>query len=43
MRKARMSEYLMGGINFTDMACLTGKNIEGERLVYVRQSNCLSS
>ena len=29
--------YLMGGINFTDMACLTDKNIEGERLVYVRQ------
>ena len=29
--------YLMGGINFTDMAFLTDKNIEGERLVYVRQ------
>lgn len=29
--------YLMGGINFTDMAFLTDKNIEGERLVYDRQ------
>lgn len=29
--------YLMGGINFTDMAFLTDKNIEGGRLVYVRQ------
>lgn len=29
--------YLMGGINFTDMAFLTDKNVEGERLVYVRQ------
>lgn len=29
--------YLMGGINFTDMAFLTDKNIEGERLAYVRQ------
>lgn len=29
--------YLMGGINFTDMAFLTDKNIEGKRLVYVRQ------
>ncbi|MEL5892336.1 site-specific integrase [Bacteroides sp. GD17] len=29
--------YLMGGINFTDMALLTDKNFEGERLVYVRQ------
>lgn len=27
----------MGGINFTDMAFLTDKNIEGERLAYVRQ------
>ena len=25
--------YLMGGINFTDMAFLTDKNFEGERLV----------
>lgn len=29
--------YLMGGINFTDMAFLTNKNFEGERLVYIRQ------
>lgn len=29
--------YLMGGINFTDMAFLTDKNVEGGRLVYVRQ------
>ena len=29
--------YLMGGINFTDMAFLTNKNVEGGRLVYVRQ------
>ena len=29
--------YLMGGINFTDMAFLTDKNFEGERLVYIRQ------
>ena len=29
--------YLMGGINFSDMAFLTDKNIEGERLVYIRQ------
>lgn len=29
--------YLMGGINFTDMAFLTDKNIEVGRLVYVRQ------
>lgn len=29
--------YLMGGINFTDMAFLTDENFEGERLVYVRQ------
>ena len=29
--------YLMGGINFTDMAFLTDENINGERLVYVRQ------
>lgn len=29
--------YLMGGINFTDMAFLTDKNVEGERLVYARQ------
>lgn len=29
--------YLMGGINFTDMAFLTDKNIEGGRMVYVRQ------
>lgn len=28
--------YLMGGINFTDMAFLD-KNFEGERLVYIRQ------
>lgn len=27
----------MGGINFTDMAFLTDKNFEGERLVYIRQ------
>lgn len=32
-----MFSYLMGGINFTDMAFLTDKNFEGERLVYVRQ------
>ena len=29
--------YLMGGINFTDMAFLTDKNFDGERLVYIRQ------
>ncbi len=29
--------YLMGGINFTDMAFLTDKNIDGGRMVYVRQ------
>lgn len=29
--------YLMGGINFTDMAFLTDKNVEGGRLVYIRQ------
>jgi site-specific recombinase XerD len=29
--------YLMGGINFTDMASLTDKNIDGGRMVYVRQ------
>ena len=29
--------YLMGGINFTDMSMLTYDNIEGDRLVYVRQ------
>lgn len=29
--------YLMGGINFTDMAFLTDKNFEGKRLVYIRQ------
>ncbi|SHE55689.1 hypothetical protein SAMN05444349_103137 [Bacteroides faecichinchillae] len=32
-----MFSYLMGGINFTDMAFLIDKNFEGERLVYVRQ------
>ena len=29
--------YLMGGINFTDMSMLTCNNIEGDRLIYVRQ------
>lgn len=29
--------YLMGGINFTDMSMLTYNNIEGDRLIYVRQ------
>lgn len=29
--------YLMGGINFTDMAFLTDKNIDDGRMVYVRQ------
>ncbi len=29
--------YLMGGINFTDMSMLTYDNIEGDRLLYVRQ------
>ena len=29
--------YFMGGINFADMACLTTKNIVGNRLVYHRK------
>ena len=29
--------YLMGGINFADMSMLTQDNIDGDRLVYVRQ------
>ena len=29
--------YFMGGINFVDMAYLTDRNIQGERLVYTRR------
>ena len=29
--------YLMGGINFADMSMLTRDNIDGDRLIYVRQ------
>lgn len=29
--------YLMGGINFADMSKLTYENIDGDRLIYVRQ------
>lgn len=29
--------YLMGGINFTDISMLTQDNIEGDKLIYVRQ------
>ena len=29
--------YLMGGINFTDIAMLTQENIEDGKLIYIRQ------
>lgn len=32
-----MFSYFMGGINFVDMAYLTSRNIQGDRLVYTRR------